>query len=61
MADTSTWSLTHITFDTDRGMWRIKVERIRPPIDDNERFFALGSTFDEALADAEAQIRKRAS
>lgn len=61
VADTSTWTLTHITFDTDREKWRLKVERITPPIDDNERFFALGSTFAEALADAEAEIRRRAT
>jgi hypothetical protein len=59
MSDTSTWTITHITFDTDREMWRIKIERIRPPIDENERFYALGPTFAEAIADAEAEIRKR--
>jgi hypothetical protein len=40
-------------------MWRFKVERIRPPIDENERFYALGQTFAEAIADAETEIRKR--
>ena len=57
--DTSTWTLTHITFDSHRDKWRFKVERIRPPIDENERFWALGTTFAEALADAEAEIRRR--
>lgn len=61
MADTTTWTLTHITFDTARGKWRFKVERINPPIDENERFYALGATFADALADAEAEIRKRSS
>jgi hypothetical protein len=59
VSDTSTWTLTHITFDTDRAMWRFKVEKINPPIDENVRFFALGRTFAEAIADAEAKIRKR--
>jgi hypothetical protein len=40
-------------------MWRFKVEKINPPIDENVRFFALGRTFAEAIADAEAKIRKR--
>ena len=57
--DTSTWTLTHITFDTARGKWRIKVERIRPPIDESERFYALGTTFAEAIADVEGEIRRR--
>lgn len=61
LADTSTWTLTHITFDTDRGKWRLKAERIRPPIDENERFYALGATFEEAIADAETEIRKRSA
>jgi hypothetical protein len=59
VSDTSTWTLTHITFDTETGQWRLKGERIRPPIDENERFWAVAPTFAEAIADWETQARYR--
>jgi hypothetical protein len=59
MSDTSTWTLTQITFDTETGQWRLKGERFRPPIDANEWIQVVAPTFAEAITDLETRIRQR--
>jgi hypothetical protein len=56
VADTSTWTLTHITFDTEAGTWCLKGERCRPPFE-NACLYATGPSFAEALVEWEAQSR----
>ena len=59
MATTSIWTLTHVTFDTETKEWRLKGERIGPPIDENPHFQVIEMSFSKAIEAWEKEAQRR--